>query len=66
MSLPEIARRRVKPIIHSFCYNRQTGDLVLPSRGRGACLSLRLQEEGCQLKLSDPSNTQADKQRLKI
>lgn len=29
MSLPEIARGRVKPIIHSFCYNRQTGDLVL-------------------------------------
>lgn len=29
MSLPEIARRKVTPVIHGFCYNRQTGDLAL-------------------------------------
>lgn len=29
MSLPEIAGRKVKPIIHSLCYTRETGDLML-------------------------------------
>lgn len=29
MALPETAERRVKPVIHSLCYNRQTGDLAL-------------------------------------
>lgn len=76
MALPETAERRVKPVIHSLCYNRQatwrcrqtmqiTQPFLLPRRGPGESLSSHLQEDEIRLQLSDPSNTHRQ-ERLKI